>query len=223
MKIVGHRGAAGYAPENTKLSFETAIMIGCDRAELDVRLSKDNHVVVIHDKEISRVTNGTGLVHELSLEQLQSFELPDGQTIPTLQEVIDFCKGRIDVQIELKARGTPKPVHKILMQKSFADHAIITSFDAELLKEIKELNPELVVGLLFKEDSETIWESVEWIPVDIIGPRASIVTEELVKKAHSRGITVYAYHVNEKETGEALRALGVDEIGTDFPKLFIDP
>jgi glycerophosphoryl diester phosphodiesterase len=222
VKIVVHRGAAGYAPENTILSFQTATKIGCDRTELDVRLSKDNQVVVFHDEEISRVTNGAGFVHELSLAELKKFDLPDGQKIPTLQEVIDICKNKIDLQIELKAQGTPRLVNEILLKNAFVDHAVITSFDSELLQEIKKINPNLKVGLLFREYSTDVWKLVEEIPLDFIGPRGNIVTEELVNKAHRLGKPVYAYHVKEKELGEKLIALGVDEIGTDFPNLFID-
>ena len=222
VKIIGHRGASGYAPENTILSFETAIEIRCDRAELDVRLSKDNNVIVFHDEEVSRVTNGNGFVHELSLAELKKLDVSEHQKIPTLQEVIDFCKGKIDLQIELKAQGTPRLVNNILLQNNFIDNVVITSFDVELLQEIKKLNSNLKVGLLFKEYSEKIWQLAEEIPLDFIGPRGNIVTEELVNKAHKLGKSVYAYHVKEKELGEKLIALGVDEIGTDFPKLFID-
>lgn len=222
VKIVGHKGAAGYAPENTILSFQTAINIGCDKAELDVRLSKDNEVVVFHDEEVSRVTNGTGFVHELSLVELKKLDLFNGQKIPTLQEVIDFCKNKIDLQIELKAKGTPKLVNEILLENDFTGHVVITSFNEGLLQEIKEINSELKVGQLFKEYSERIWQFVEKIPLDFIGLRENIVTDEIVNKAHKLGKSVYAYLVKDAETGKKLIGLGVDEIGTDYPKLFID-
>ncbi len=220
-KIVGHRGAAGYVPENTLLSFQTAIDIGCDRAELDVRLSKDDEVVVFHDEEVSRVTDGTGFVHELSLTELKKLNLSDNQKIPTLQEAIDLCRGKIDLQIELKAQRTPQLVTKILLKNNFVEYAIVTSFNSELLQEIKAMNPELKVGLLFREYSEEIWGLAEAIPLDIIGPRGNIVTDEIVNAARKLGKSVYAYHVNDKKIGDRLIALGVDEIGTDFPKLFI--
>jgi glycerophosphoryl diester phosphodiesterase len=103
MKIVGHRGAEGYAPENTLLSFEKAIELGCDRAELDVRLSKDGEIFVMHDAAVDRTTDGHGLVAEMTGDELKNLNCPSGQKIPTLQEAIDVCKGKIDLQIELKA------------------------------------------------------------------------------------------------------------------------
>src|SRR3989338_5973953 len=125
VKIVGHRCAAGYAPENTLLSFQAAIQPGCDRAELDVRISKDREVIVFHDEEVSRLTKGTGFVHELSLAELKRLNCPKNQKIPTLQEVMGFCWGKIDLQIELKTNGTPKLVAKVLSENNFTENAVI--------------------------------------------------------------------------------------------------
>lgn len=220
-KIIGHRGAAGYAPENTLSSFQAAIDTKCDRTELDVRLSKDKKVVVFHDEEVSRVTNGQGLVKDLSLRKLKELNLFENQKIPTLKEVIDLCKDKIDLQIELKAPGTPLQVNQILIENDFENNAVIMSFDVNLLKEIKQINPKLKIGLLFNKYSKRLWTLIKKIPLDFIGPKGSIVTEEIVKKAHELGKTVYAYHVDNKKLGDKLRALGVDEIGTDFPRLFV--
>jgi glycerophosphoryl diester phosphodiesterase len=221
-KIVGHRGAAGYAPENTLLSFQTAIDIGCDVTELDVRLTKDNKVVVIHDEEVSRVTDGEGFVCEMTLAKLKKLSCPKKQKIPTLQEVIDLCKGKIDLLIELKAQSTPGKINQIIVKNKITKNVAVVSFNYELLREIKKLNPKLRAGLLFEECTEEIWKLVEEIPLDFIGPRGDIVTGGIVDRAHKMGKTVYAYHVKDKNVGKELLSLGVDEIGTDFPKLFID-
>ena len=125
-RIVGHRGAAGYAPENTLLSFQTAIDIGCDATEMDVRLSKDGEVVVIHDDGVSRVTDGTGFVDEMSLAELKKLDCPEKQKIPTLQEVIDLCKGKIDLLIELKAQGTPEKVNRIIERNKITENVAVT-------------------------------------------------------------------------------------------------
>ncbi|MFA4819219.1 MAG: glycerophosphodiester phosphodiesterase family protein [Patescibacteria group bacterium] len=222
VKIVGHRGAAGYAPENTLLSFQTAIDIGCDRAEFDVRLSKDGEIVVIHDADVSRVTDGKGFVYKMTLAELKKLNCSQNQKIPTLQEVIDLCKGKIDLQIELKAEGTPQSVNQIILQNNIKKSVVITSFAVDLLKEIKNLNPKFKVGLLFKAYPEKLWRLVNKIPLDFICPRYGITTKEIINQAHKLGKSVYAYHVNDKDTGNKLIALGVDEIGTDFPKLFIN-
>lgn len=219
--IVGHRGAAGYAAENSLESFAKAISIGCQRAELDVQLTKDNALIVFHDDEISRVTNGKGKISELTFDELRRFTLPNGETIPTLQEVIDVCKGKIVLQIELKGEGTAQPTNESILRNDIVDQVVVTSFDSGRLREIKAMNPRLRVGLLFEEYSETLWELVREVPLDFIAPKGSIVTENMVRKAHSLGLLVYAFHVQDNVLGEKLIALGVDEIGTDFPKLFL--
>lgn len=221
-KIVGHRGASGYAPENTLRSFQYAIDIGCDRTELDVRLSKDNEIIVIHDEEVSRITDGKGMVMDMSLAELKKLNCPDNQKLLTLQEVVDFCKNKISLQIELKAEDTPQAVNQLILKNDIENGVVISSFDIGLLREIKKLNPKLKVGLLFREYSDDVWKFVEEIPLEFIGPKYNIVTAEMINKAHELGKIVYAYHVKEKDIGEKLIALGVDEIGSEFPKLFIN-
>jgi glycerophosphoryl diester phosphodiesterase len=136
INIVGHKGATGYAPENTLPSFQMAIAIGCDRAELDVRSTKDGQIVVFHDDEVSRLTNGVGLVSEMTLSELKKLDCEQGEKIPTLQEVIDVCKNKIDLQIELKADGTPELVNDIVLKNDIQDQVVITSFHDNLLKVI---------------------------------------------------------------------------------------
>ncbi len=231
-KIVGHRGAAGHAPENTLLSLQTAIDLGCDRVEFDVRLSKDGEAVIIHDAKVGRVTNGQGSVRKMTLEELKKLNCPQNQKIPTLQEVIGLCKGKIDLLIELKAKGTPPVVNQIILKNNIEKNVVIISFDLGLLKEIKSLNSRLKVGLLFpkfkvglslfKGYPRKLWRLAEETPLDFICPRYNFATKEIIDKAHKLGKSVYAYHVNSKKVGNKLMALGVDEIGTDFPKLFLD-
>lgn len=222
--IVGHKGAAGYAPQNTLASFRMAINIGCNRAELDVNRTKDGQVVVFHDDEVSKLTNGVGFVSEMTLTALKALDCEQGEKIPTLQEVIDVCKNKINLQIELKSDGTPELVNDLILKNDIQKQVVITSFRDYLLKEIKQLNPDLKVGLLFNtnEVMSKIWELAGSIPLDFFAPFSGLVTKEFVDKAHSFGKSVYAYRVNEKELGDKLIEMGVDDIGTDFPKLFIE-
>ena len=123
--------------ENTLHSFQYAIEIGCDRTELDVRLSKDNEIIVIHDDEVSRVTDGKGIVKELTLREIKEFNYPDNQKLSTLQEVIDLCKNKISLQIELKAEGTPQLVNQLVLKNGIENEVVVTSFDLNLLQETK--------------------------------------------------------------------------------------
>jgi len=223
--VVGHRGAAGYAPENTLLSFQTAIDLGCDRVELDVHLTEDGIPVAIHDDSINRTTNGQGAVKNLTLSELKAFDCHQGQKIPSLQEVIDLCKNKIPLQIELKAPGTPMAVNELLLQNDIIDSSVVTSFDRKLLKEMKAINPEIKTGFLFKNPVFSLFpRRLEKLIADVspayICPRSDLVTGKMVDLVHAAGAKVYAYQVNKKALAESLIALGVDEIGTDFPKLF---
>lgn len=219
-KIVGHRGAGGYACENTLESFQAAISAACDRVEMDVRLTKDGEPVVIHDEDISRLTNGHGLVVDHTLLELKSLHCANGETIPTLKEVIDLCKGNIDLMIELKVMGAASKVHDLIAQHGLTEHTVVLSFSLAALREIKSFNPNIATGFLFEEYDARVWETIRNSAIEYICPKGKIVTQEMVHKAHSQGIKIYAYHVDEKKLGEKLIAFAVDEIGTDFPLLF---
>ena len=151
IKIVGHRGAAGYAPENTLLSFQAAMDSGCDKVEMDIRVTKDGHAVVIHDATVDRTTNGKGPVLAKTLEEIKRLECGKGQKIPTLREVVDLCKNRIRLIIELKEFGASKAVSEILEENDLTGSSLVISFDAGIVGEMKETNPQIKLGLLFKK------------------------------------------------------------------------
>lgn len=222
VRIVGHRGVAGYACENTLASFHKAIELKCDRVELDVWLSADNQLIVMHDSTVDRMTQGHGLIHQLTLEQIRALRMKSGDHIPTLQEVINVCKGRINMQIELKGHLTPHAINDILLEQNIDFSTIlITSFDPELLLEMREVNPDLRLGLLFKKENEGIWSIAKGLRLEYMCPKGSITTPELVKRAHNADMKVYAFHVNEKEVYDRLVKFGVDDIGTDYPDRFL--
>lgn len=221
--IVGHRGADREAPENTIKSFQQAIDDGCQRTELDVRLSKDKKLIVIHDPEVSRVCDAKGYVKDKNLDELKQIHCQEGQKISTLQEVIDICKNKIDLQIELKEHGEAELVNKSVIENNIEDQVIISSFFPEVLVKIKKINPQLKTLLLFDELTklEEGWRFAEQIPLDYIGLKGDIVTNGIVQQAHDMGIKVYAYHVNDLQLGKKLIEMNVDEIGTGKPKMFL--
>jgi glycerophosphoryl diester phosphodiesterase len=131
---IGHRGAKGYEPENTLVSFEKAIEMGADGIELDVHLSLDGHLIVIHDETIDRTTNGKGVVNQMTLQELKSFTINRKYTIPTLEEVLDLVNQRCFVNIELKNQDTAEKVvqlikHYISVKNWTHAHFIVSSFD----------------------------------------------------------------------------------------------
>ena len=157
MFVVGHRGASGHAPENTLASFERAIAIGADAIELDVHLSRDGRLVVIHDPNLARTTNGHGLVHEHSLAELQALDAGGwfdpayaGERIPTFEQVLERIGRRVPLQVEIKGRtnGVCEATIAALRAHGLLETSMITSLHLDLLPLVRALAPAVEIGAL---------------------------------------------------------------------------
>ncbi|MCA1553294.1 MAG: glycerophosphodiester phosphodiesterase, partial [Chloroflexi bacterium] len=147
---IAHRGASAHAPENTLLAFQRAIELGADLSELDLHLSKDGALIVMHDHTVERTTNGHGAIANLTLAELKQLDAGDGERVSTLPEVIDLVRGRSGLYLELIAEGTPRATVDCLRAQRFTDRkqVIVGSFNAALVRETKHLAPELATSLL---------------------------------------------------------------------------
>ena len=155
MLRIGHRGARAYAPENTLASFKKAMEIGVDAVELDVRKTKDNQLVVIHDADVKRTTNSEGLVSELTLKEIKSFSA-DGEKIPTLDETLDFLDKKVKVFIELKETGIEEQTLSIVHAKGLEKNVVIISFLEEALKKVRESDKDIETGLIYAKHKNPI-------------------------------------------------------------------
>ena len=228
IKIVGHRGAAGYAQENTLLSFQKAIDSGCDKVEMDIRVTRDGHAVVIHDATVNRTTNGRGSVSSKTLEEIKILQCGQGESIPTFRETVDYCKNRISLIIELKEFGASEEVSRILEENDLTDSSLVISFDSDIIREIKEINPAIRLGLLFKKPLpaarlRSIWDFVDEVPLDYVCPRSDSLNVRMVSEAHAKGLKVFAYNVNSRKVFLKMAECRVDEVCTDYPRLFTQP
>ena len=140
MIIMGHRGAAALEPENTLLSIERAIDIGVDAVEIDVRLTKEGELVVIHDSSVDRTTSGSGLVRDYELKALKKLDAGKGERIPTLQEVIELVGQRATLVVELKEAGTEEKVVSLIDKNSFKKNVYVISFWHRLVKAVREMD-----------------------------------------------------------------------------------
>ena len=150
MQIIGHRGASGYAPENTLKAFELALSQGCEWLELDVHLL-DGKLIVIHDEHLDRTTSGQGLISDHSLDAIRGLDAGDGEKIPYLDEVIEMVDGRATINIELKGPGTAQPVSALLNawcleHKTDPNKFLLSSFNH---RELALASPRYARGALF--------------------------------------------------------------------------
>ncbi|WP_425445453.1 glycerophosphodiester phosphodiesterase [Virgibacillus ndiopensis] len=237
---VAHRGASGHAPENTMAAFQKAFEMKADYIEIDVQLSKDGKMVIMHDTTLDRTTNGTGNVRDYTLEELKQLDAGRwfseeyaGEHIPTFEEVIDTFRGKIGILIELKSPelypGVEEKVADTLkernMDKPKNNKIIIQSFNHESVQTSKELLPTIPHGVLagLSWADVTDDELVDFASyADYFNPNMNILTPELVDRIHSTGMEIYPYTVITQEQADNLFQLGVDGIITNFPEYVYD-
>ncbi len=234
--IIGHRGASGYAPENTMPAFELAVSQNVDGLEFDVHLSKDGIPVVIHDRTIERTTGGSGLVVEYTASQLQQFDAGSwygeqfaGAKIPLLTEVLGFCKSigkDLLINIELKAGSIMYPnieetVISRVKEYHLDDQVIISSFDHHGLQRVKEIDPNIKTGVLYTASWIKPWRYRELLNFNALHPAWYTLSPELVTNAHQAGLAVHTFTVNDTDYVPQMIMMGVDGIITDYPDRLI--
>lgn len=214
---IGHRGSRGYRPENTLASFDHALSVGCPWVELDV-YAVEGELLVIHDKSVDRTTNGTGLIQEMTLQQLRTLDAGDGQQIPTLDEVVKLVDQRCGINVELKGPATAKPVNAALARYCESgwqtENFLISSFNH---RELAKADSDYRRGVLFAD-----------LPADWLSQALALgawsanfdyrsVTPELVNEAHEAGLNVLVYTANDQEDIRKMIIAGVDGIFSDYP------
>jgi glycerophosphoryl diester phosphodiesterase len=227
MDVIAHRGASAYEPENTLRAFDRAIALGATMLELDVHLSRDGQLVVVHDPDLSRTTNGSGRVSDLSLAEIQRLDAGLGERVPTLAQVIDLVRGRAQLYIELKGQQTPAAVVSTLRQMRFIDQAIAGSFFPWLPQKVKFLEPAVRTSVLIAPRDRQ-FDFVEWalaVEADYVHPcweRTSptpheLLTPELIDTFRRHGLGIVVWHEERPEELRELVKLDVDGICTNTP------
>ncbi len=229
---IGHRGAKGYEPENTLLSFEKALEMQVDGIELDVHLSSDGEIMVIHDETIDRTTNGKGFVNALSLQELKAFRItskdaprvllkPELQ-IPTLREVFDLVNQDCFINIELKGVNTAEKVLELIeryvtKKKWNYDRFLVSSFDWNALQQIRFLNSDVPIGILADTNLDLAFSFAKFMKAEAIHPYFRLLTQENTAQMQAKGLLVFPWTVNEIEDINKITAFKVNGIITDFP------
>lgn len=229
-KVWAHRGASGYAPENSMEAFQIAVEMGADGIELDVQLTKDGEIVVIHDEFIQRVSNGKGKVCDYTLSELRKFNFNKTHQefvfikIPTLKEVLEFMKPTAKmVNIELKTgaifyENIEKKVLDLVEELNMQDQVIYSSFNHYTILNIQKLNPKAKTGFLYADGIIDIVKYAKKHHVYALHPAFyNLQYKDFVKEAKEAGIQINAWTINEEDYMEMACIMGVDAMITNYP------
>jgi glycerophosphoryl diester phosphodiesterase len=227
--VIGHRGAVGYAPENTLAAFVKGFELAAEWVETDVRATKDGTYVLMHDATVDRTTNGTGHVAQMAIEEIKDLDAGSwfdvgyrGVGIPTLGDLLAWAKDKIGVCLDLHPSLEPKDVEKIAHQVQsydLADRSLVISSEFEHLIHAKLNCPELTTGILFPSESDDIYEQVTRNDIDFLHPNRHIVSPALIEKAHNAGIPVAASVFSDEHWISERLEWGLDIINCDHPDL----
>lgn len=229
---IGHRGASGYCPENTMASYQKAIDLGVDFIEIDIHMSKDGKLIVHHDPQLDRTTNGKGLLKDYTSEQLMKMDAgswfnPDfcHERIPLLTEVLDKFLPQAGILIEIKHPELNPGIEQVLttvLKNYQSDHKriMIHSFDVASMKKCHELMPSIPVGVLVKNSplgiSDKFLHEVSEFAA-FVNPKHTMMSAKLKQKIHRHGMRAFTWTVNDKKKLKAFEAIKLDGIITDFP------
>lgn len=226
--IIAHRGAKGMSPENTLGAFKLGLEQGCEGIELDVHLSADGELIVIHDHTLDRTTDRKGAIAEKTLAEIKEAdagswysEAYKGEKVPTLAEVFDLVPASVMINIEIKApgNGMEQKLADFLSERGRIDNVVTSSFDHKSVRRLKLIEPKAKIGLLYANNllDPTAYARSFDVEVYSLHPHFRAIDAEDVAKAVENGLKVYPYTANEVHDFKELNEKGVSGIITDFP------
>ena len=215
---IGHRGAAGHAPENTLAAIQKGIALGVDFVEIDVRRTGDGVLVALHDETVNRTTNGKGRVDRLSLQDVKKLNAGNGENIPTLDEVFKVAAGRAGLMLELKVEGTAKQTVEAVLEAKFTDPVLYASFLHNELSHVQAVDPKASLMVLFGRLPHAPVSRATKLGHSHVGLRHDTATRSLVEAFHRSDLLVFVYTADS--SGDILQALsiGVDGVISNYPE-----
>lgn len=230
--IFAHRGSAGTHPENTMDAFKAAEEFGADGIELDVHLTSDEQIVVIHDETLDRTTNGTGNVKDFPLKELKLLKanyhykhfFKRASRIPSLRDVFEWMShNTLICNIELKNNkiayeGMEEKVISLIREFHYEKRIIISSFNHYSLLDVNQIAPEIEIAPLYKDVKAKPWEYAKSIKANGIHPKLAAVNPAVIKDTIENGIAVRPYTVNKEREMKLLIELNCSAIITDYPE-----
>lgn len=227
--IIAHRGAKGEAPENTMAAFKLALEQGCDAFELDIHLSQDGEMVVIHDDTVNRTTSGEGNVADLTLAELQQLDAGmwfdpsfEGEKIPTLREVFELAPEHLMINVEVKggiSNGVEQKLIALMEEYDRFEQVVVSSFHFDCLRTLQTLNPRVKTGLLYSQNfaHPELLPDTAGVHAYSLHPYFKSIEDNHFASLQGRGLAVYAWTVNDADDMRRLIELGIHGIITDYP------
>jgi len=222
VNIIGHRGAAAEEPENTLRGFRRALDAGAAGMELDVQLTRDGRLAVIHDATVDRTTNGRGRVRDFTLAELQKLDAGQGERIPGLEEVVELVRGRAYLLVELKHPEAAPALLRLCREGRLFEDVRIISFWHPVIKTLKEQEPRLQTGVLMVGCPADPGGLARAALADTLVLNYQYVSQELVAAAHRQGLKVVVWNIDAPEILKPYLEMNPDAICTNRPGEIID-
>lgn len=207
----------GVEPENTLRSFVHAERAGMDAIELDLHLSKDGALAVMHDAEVDRTTDGTGLIADKTLAELRELDAGQGERVPVFEEVLDAV--RSPVQAEIKDVAAARALAEVMRRRDLVDRVEVLSFHDEAVAEIAQLVPGVRTALVASRWKSDVVDRAKAVGAATLVLNIRRLTLEVVEQAHTEGLKVIGWVVNTQDHLRLARGLGLDGATTDFPEI----
>ncbi|MEU6083038.1 glycerophosphodiester phosphodiesterase family protein [Streptomyces sp. NPDC047108] len=214
---IGHRGVMGVEPENTLRSFVRADREGMDVIELDLHLSKDGALVVMHDAEVDRTTDGSGQICDCTLAELRELDAGHGERIPVFEEVLDAVKAPL--QAEIKDVAAAQALAEVMHRRDLVDRVEVISFHDAALAEIIRLVPGVRTALVASRYGTDVVDRAVAVGAGTLVLNIRRLTLEVVERARAAGLRIVGWVVNTQDHLRLVRALGLDGATTDFPEI----
>jgi glycerophosphoryl diester phosphodiesterase len=237
--LIAHRGASGHAPENTLVAVRRAMEMRAEMVEVDILLSKDGIPLLLHDPSLDRTTNGSGVVSDYTVDELKLLDAGSwfgdqfaGERIPTVDELLELCKGKMALNLEIKTQavtdtiegGIVEKVVELVRRHGMERNVIFSSFDPRAIKHLKTIAPDIAGAILYDNrlyDGKHPVDIVSELGADAFNCHWRQVRPTLVDSLHEAGVPLNVYTVNVDTLMHQMLDMGVNGIFTDFPDVLL--
>src|SRR5262245_42680815 len=228
--VIAHRGASADEPENTLRAFDLAIRQGAQMIELDLQVTCDNHVVVIHDPTLNHTTNLTGFVDRLTLAEIKRADAGKGERVPTLDETLDLTLGKVGLYLEIKDPRAALPTLQIIRTRRCQSHVMLASFDIELMRRLGEEVRDIELGLILGNATfhpKVRWrEAFPWLALRSVNHQVLCMQVELcygylASRVRANGKKLYVWTADKEKHFARMLSIGVDGIVSNTPDRLI--